>query len=122
VSSSRKWRRLEISDGAKMKFFRHERDASALPPPGFDYLGRDDEYPNNKYGLRLYCIRLNSSIVILFNGDLKTAQEAQKCKNCKRHFDLANRITRKIDEALRERVITLGYKELIGLEQFEIEI
>lgn len=108
--------------GAETRFFRPERDASALPPPRFQYVGDDDEDPDNQYGLRLYCLRLNDTVVILFNGDLKTAKTAQECLNCKRHFEFANRVTRRIDEGIAEKVITSGNRNIDGFELFEFEI
>jgi hypothetical protein len=83
--------------GAEKHFFRDERRADALPPEYFEYASEDDEDSTNKYGLRLYCLRANDSVVILFNGDLKTAQKADDCANCKRHFAMANKLTLAID-------------------------
>ena len=114
----------EIGDkyGAAPEQFRDERKAEALPPESFQYFGQDDIDPNNLFGLRLYCLRLSESVVILFNGDLKTAQRVDDCTNCKRHFQLANRITTKIDEAIKEKSIKPDYKDIIGIEEFEFEI
>ena len=55
--------------------------------------------------LRLYCHRLNESVVILFSGSLKTAETPQQCPNVKPHFELANKLTLPIDNALKEREI-----------------
>lgn len=100
--------------GAQKHFFRHENAASALPPPHFHYVDIED------YGVRLYCIRLSDSVVILLNGDRKTTQKAQDCPLCAKHFTLANRLARKVDEALRDRYIRLLYKELEQDDNFEI--
>lgn len=58
--------------------------------------------PNN---LRLHCHRLNSKVVILFSGGIKTRSKAQDCPNVKSHFLLANRLTNIIDRAIQERDI-----------------
>ncbi|MBL7859521.1 MAG: hypothetical protein JNJ65_00070 [Cyclobacteriaceae bacterium] len=108
--------------GANREQFRDERKADALPPETFQYFGLDDLEPDNQFGLRLYCLRLSESVVILFNGDLKTAQKVDDCKNCRGHFKLANRITSKIDDAIVQRHIRPIYKDIIGIEDFEFEI
>ena len=102
--------------GAQKHFFRHENAASALPPPNFHYVDIDD------YGLRLYCIRLSESVVILLNGDRKTTQKVQDCPLCSRHFSLANRLAHKVDEAIREGFLSVFYKELEQDNDFEIMI
>ena len=92
--------------GAQNHLFRSEAfiaDAAALPPAGKDkkphYTEAGEKATNN---LRLYCLRANEYIVFLFNGDLKTADKAQKCPNVKEHFLLANQLTKVIDEAFKE--------------------
>jgi len=86
--------------GAKRHYFRNESniaDTSALPPIGMnsepsyieydEITGEGTVKPNN---LRLYCFRANDSVVVLFNGDIKTKAKAQKCESVKAHFYLAN--------------------------------
>ena len=92
--------------GAQNHLFRSEAfiaDAAALPPAGKDkkphYTEAGEKATNN---LRLYCLRANEHVVFLFNGDLKTADKAQKCPNVKEHFLLANHLTKVIDEAFKE--------------------
>ena len=92
-----------------------------MPPEYFEY-STDEENPENKFGLRLYCIRANQSVVILLNGDLKTAQKASDCNKCKKHFDMANRIAARIHDGLREKSISFGDKTIPGFEDFEFEI
>jgi hypothetical protein len=108
--------------GAEKHFFRDERQAEALPPEFFDYNGEDDEDPTNQFGLRLYCLRGNESVVILFNGDLKTSQKAGDCSKCKKHFDLANKITAAIDKGIVSKAIKFESKKILGIEDFEFEI
>jgi len=81
--------------GAKPTYFRQENRANALPPPSrfveIDYL----------QNLRLYCMWISESIIILFNGAIKTANTAQACPNVKPHFDLANKLVLEIEKLMR---------------------
>lgn len=43
--------------------------------------------------------------MFLFNGDIKTTHYAQDCSNVKKHFDLANKLTKAIDLAFVENEI-----------------
>lgn len=97
------------SYGAREHYFRpeqHHGEASGLPPKGADrqptYTEDGKNVPNN---LRLYCYRLNESVVILFSGAVKTANKALDCPHVKPHFKLANRLTRAIDTAIKEKEI-----------------
>lgn len=107
--------------GAHKEHFKTEDAAERLPPPYHQFIesrGPDD------YGLRLYCIRLTPSVVILLNGDRKTALKVKDCKNCYPHFDRARKISRKINEAIVEGFIEINEddKEIIVEEDFEIII
>lgn len=94
--------------GANERFFRPEEsygEAKGLPPKNkFQpvYTEDGESLPNN---LRLYCHVLNESVVILFSGGIKTQDQAQQCPNVKNHFLLANKLTRIIDNAIKERDI-----------------
>ncbi|WP_313270088.1 hypothetical protein [Sphingobacterium sp.] len=85
--------------GAKASYFRHEMAAEALPPNGINkeptYIEEDQTTSNN---LRLYCHRLNDHVVILYGGAIKTAGKAQDCPQVKEHFNLANILSRLIDQ------------------------
>lgn len=92
--------------GADENFFRFENTASALPPKGKDrkpsYLENDQNTPND---LRLYCFRANEHVVFLFNGDIKTTAISQDCPNVKSHFDLANKLSKKINELFGKEIL-----------------
>jgi len=107
----------EIGDkyGASEDYFRNEQklgEAMGLPPYKISkeptYTEDGEVTPNN---LRLYCHRLNNSVVILLSGDLKTADTAQKCLNVKPHFELANQLTLSIDNAFKEKEIFWIYDD-----------
>ncbi|MCK0137177.1 hypothetical protein [Arenibacter sp. S6351L] len=95
--------------GAQKHLFRDEQkqgEANALPPEGTNrrptYTEAGKNIPNN---LRLYCYRLNEHVVILFSGAVKTAKYAQDCPNVNPHFAKANRLTKAIDTAIKEKDI-----------------
>jgi len=99
LSLIRSWiRKIGDEIGAHERYFRFEGfrggDARAFPPPS--------RYLDIECDLRLYCMRINQNIVILFGGAKKTAQTAQDCDSVRPHFLLANKLTRIIDQALRD--------------------
>ncbi len=104
--------------GAYPHHFKSEDAAEALPPPYHFFeseLGGD-------YGLRLYCIRLTQSIVILLNGDRKTALKVQECQNCYSHFDLARKLAKRITTAIVDGDIKIDEEnnEIIIYDDFQI--
>ncbi len=105
--------------GASKNRFRHEAAADALAVPAVSHIDIESEEKIH-YGLRLYCIRLSDSIVILLNGDRKITQKAQDCPNCKFHFQLANKISIKITKAIIEKEILLDSKNILFDEDFEL--
>jgi hypothetical protein len=90
---------MGVQYGALSRYFRPEQQAFALPPPS-SILGT--ESPD----LRLYCLRLNNRVVILFGGGVKTASTAQDCPNVGPHFRLANKLTYAIDQAIKDKDLT----------------
>lgn len=114
---------IEIGNrGAKKRYFRFENRANALPPPANTLveLGQSEETSGEH--LRLYCIRLNEEIVILINGERKTKETAQECPLVAPHFRLANKIAKKIDEALFNREVILKGRALQFDSNFELEL
>ena len=97
--------------------FKHERSAEALPPPYYIQPGQP-----NRYGIRLYCIRLGRGAVVLLNGDLKTHNDPEQCPKCKKHFQFANALARKLDDAIREKEFFLLGREVHLVDNFEIEL
>lgn len=110
--------RMGSIDGAQTRFFRHEKQAMALPPPS-RFL--EIAYESN---LRLYCLRLSDHVVILFNGGIKSdVQTAQECPVVRPHFELAQRLAKAIDKALTEKRIKLvgDGTDLLIERDFELE-
>lgn len=94
--------------GAQEDYFRNEAESSAtggLPPVGIyrkpTYVEDGESIANN---LRLYCFRLNQHVVVLYNGDIKTAATAQECENVKPYFRLANKLTGLIESQINEGI------------------
>lgn len=85
--------------GATEDYFRPERNAFALPPPRKKM--EISEIPVIEY-VRLYCLRLSVTVVVLFNGGIKTTQKAQDCPNVSKYFNQANRLAAAIDKLLME--------------------
>jgi hypothetical protein len=112
---------IGVEYGATKNRFRHEAAAEALAVPTVSHMDIESEEENH-YGLRLYCVRLSNSIVILLNGDRKTTQKVQDCPNCKSHFQLANKISLKITKAIIEKEILLDGKNLLFEDDFELNL
>jgi hypothetical protein len=89
--------------GALEDFFRFENAAQALPPSGTYKV--EDVYINyGNFPLRLYCLRISETLVVLFNGGEKTAATAQGGKTSMA-FQEANIFARRILDALRNKDI-----------------
>lgn len=89
--------------GALPDFFRFENNAQAIPPSGTYKV--EDLYINfGNFPLRLYCLRISETLVVLFNGGEKTADTAQGGKTSMAFQD-ANIFAKRILDALREKDI-----------------
>ncbi len=113
--------------GAKLEFFRNERNALALPPENAKrkYLGRHLNVAYQEYNtLRLYLIRLNGNVVILLNGGEKTSRIPEDCPNVRAHFLRAQRIAMAIDDAMVAGDIQYNkdQTDIIFDQDFEISI
>lgn len=109
--------------GAKKEYFRNEAitaEVSALPPPGS--LMRVNRILVNS--LRLYCFRVNDSVVFLFNGGVKTQINAKNCPNVGPYIRQANRITQKVHQLFSNREICWNNNitDIVYTAGLEIEI
>lgn len=92
--------------GALEDFFRFENAAHAIPPSGTYRV--EDVYINyGNFPLRLYCLRISESLVVLFNGGEKTAITAQAGKTSM-VFQEANSFAKRIIEALNNNEIFIS--------------
>ncbi|WP_149696581.1 hypothetical protein [Chitinophaga sp. CF418] len=94
--------------GAEEHYFRHEKAAEALPPP----------YRSGN--VRLYCSRVNTGIVILGNGGVKTTQKVQQSEDCLFHFEFMNALSRHITERMMEGELRIVNRQLEGNLHFKI--
>lgn len=93
--------------GARWYYFsRHENEALALPPKK-RYAVDGIEIDFFKNPLRLYCLRINDHLVILFNGGLKSARTAQQSADLSRKFREAQEFARRIRHAIQEGMILI---------------
>lgn len=91
--------------GAKKIFFREERNAEALPKSYVRLGNIEIKFPD--FPLRLYCIRINDGLVVLFGGGEKTARTAQEGDTAK-SFEDAIFFATKIDEAFANKDIMVS--------------
>lgn len=89
--------------GALPEFFKFENKAQGLPPKGKFGVGEITINYSN-FPLRLYCLRISNSLVVLFNGAEKTSNSAQEGKTSMA-FNEANLFAERILEALRNSEI-----------------
>jgi hypothetical protein len=107
--------------GALKQHFKDEDAAERLPPPWHHFI--ESENPDD-YGLRLYCIRLSPSVVILLNGDRKTKRKVAECENCKPHFAKAVALAKKITQAIVDGDMEIDEeeKEINMEDDFELTL
>ena len=93
--------------GAIDDFFdRFENRAQALPPKSKRSLLEIYEI-GLYFPLRLYCYRINESIVVLFNGGRKNTQTSQESEASMK-FNEAQRFSKAIAEGLQEKMIIIS--------------
>lgn len=105
--------------GATDQWFKREGNAERLPPPTYRFVDSDGDAD---FGLRLYCIVLSEEVVILLNGDRKTAQKIKDCPNCYQHFLLANEVSDAIYQAKIDDQLEVSGKDILTEEDFIITI
>jgi hypothetical protein len=87
--------------GALDDFFRFENQAQALPS---NRVLSEIEINIRNFPLRLYCLKLTDSLLILFGGGEKTANTAQEGKTSMAFHD-ANVFAKRILKSLQEKDI-----------------
>lgn len=82
--------------GTKKHYFQNEGPAEYMPvvSASIKQANKDD------FGIRLYCIWLSSSTVILLNGGIKTKHNPKDCPNVNVHFGRALKIAQQIHNKL----------------------
>ncbi|RAJ93252.1 hypothetical protein LX87_04764 [Larkinella arboricola] len=102
--------------GAKVRYFRFENNAQALPPPARIMAELGDDYCR----LRLYGVRLSDQVVILANGGPKTSRTVQDSPELLAHFRFANKMATQILEMMLSGELTLKGKQINQIEAIEL--
>ena len=93
--------------GAIDDFFdRTENNALALPPKPKNWIPEIMEIGTH-FPLRLYCIRISESIVVLFNGGIKNKRTAQESDDIRMRFYEAQAFAQRIYHALQDGTIII---------------
>lgn len=87
-------------------FDRFEEDAQALPPKPKPYVEELTIFGLD-FPLRLYCYRVSESIVVLFNGDEKTAKANQASGGLHTRWVEAKKWARRIAQAINTNEIRI---------------
>lgn len=88
--------------GLKYINLRAENDAYALPP-----------YTESS-NLRLFCIKITNSIILLGNGGIKSSQTVQESNDLSMKFHDINRFSKSINEAIRSGNLIVDKMTLKG--------
>jgi hypothetical protein len=92
--------------GAAKRYFKPEDLAERI------LVTYESENEESSFGLRLYCLRLSESVVVLINGALKTAKSNRDCPNVWPHFSKAQIVSKKVSEAIGEGRIEINFKQI----------
>ncbi|OUJ69937.1 hypothetical protein [Hymenobacter crusticola] len=93
----------------KTDLLRQEARAQALPPTS-RYMR---EIGVDQTSLRLYCYAAGNRTLVLFNGDVKTTDQAQNCPNVARHFQFAQQAALALDQCRRDWEVASDDGELL---------
>lgn len=94
-------------NGAKSIYFTRQEDEASALPPNTRLVVRGIEIPFYKNQLRLYCVRINEYIVILFNGGIKTSKTAQDSPDLVMKFRDAKLFAKRIWQAIQDKDILI---------------
>ncbi len=107
--------------GALIELFRFEDEAHALPPPpSGQRLAGIVQIRNND--LRLYCVWISESIVILANGGVKKSATVQGTPDLLPHFRFAKTMGRQINQLITEGHFLFYGKEILDIDNIDILI
>lgn len=103
--------------GAKIELFnRNESKAQALPYKVDRESSKIFElnYFYKNFPLRLYCYRISDSIIVLFNGGIKSSTTAQDSPDISLKFYEAQGYVSKIENAINAEIITIEDFQIIS--------
>lgn len=116
---SRRLMQMGKTYGAEERFFEKEAFAPGQPLCSFHFLKSDDK---TDLCMRLYCVRLNESNVVLLNGGRMTMQNIRDCENCRSHYELAEKVFNAIQLAKQQNKIGFDGMDLLIDEGFLLQI
>lgn len=99
--------------GALHFLFRDESQAQALPPERYAAIKQNLVHFIDA-DLRLFCLRINSQIVVLFNGGVKESQKTQDSPDLMPKFRLAQRLCKAITQKIIDRELFIQGNILEG--------
>ena len=107
--------------GALLELFRFEDEAYALPPPprGQREVGITQIEHND---LRLYCVWISESIVILANGGLKKSATVQGTPELMPHFRFAKTMGKQINQLISEKSFQYRGKQILDIDNINLLI
>ena len=105
--------------GALLELFRFEEEAHALPPPprGQRKVGIT-QIENND--LRLYCVWISESIVILANGGIKKSATVQGTPDLMPHFRFAKTMGKQINQLISQKEFNHRGKEILNIDNLDL--
>ncbi|MCM1531387.1 MAG: hypothetical protein NC048_03040 [Bacteroides sp.] len=101
-----------LERGAKERYFRPEGKMS----------DRVVALPIDKAYLRLYCIRLNDSVLIVGNGGIKETSTYQENDELRGYVLTLQKLDKLIRRCEKEGVIQVGYKKIEGIELLNFDL
>ena len=94
--------------GAIEEFFdRSKNKAQALPPKPKNKIPEIEEIGIH-FPLRLYCYRIDESLVVLFNGGVKDARTDQGSGDISTKFYEAQGFAKKLTDAFKEQMVLIS--------------
>lgn len=105
--------------GAQDEFFERENLAESRARPHRRLLASEGD---GCLGVCLCCIRLSEDLVVLLNGDRRTARWVGDCPICSPHYDLASRISDAIYDAQMDGLIELRDGAILAEAGFSLKL
>ena len=99
--------------GAIPILFRDESAAQALPPERYHAIKQNLVHFIDAQ-LRLFCLRINAEIVILFNGGVKESQKTHDSPDLIAKFRLAQRFCKAINQKIIDKELRIEKMRLVG--------
>jgi len=106
--------------GALPQYFRKEDTVSALPPPAEELRRINIDGYQEKTKLRLYCIVLSPSVVLLVNGGIKESKLLKDSPTCYEQYIFTGSILNQINRMKRYGNLEIKEKDIICSSAFNL--